>query len=133
MVSADAAAAVALDTAAPADGPSRTNQLEDEGEPGQSLREAEEQEFGRTRAEEVEKEARDRDLARISMLDVQTRREIAHMDMMGEYGSKVSLCVLKNRYGELTNRLTFSSNIYSTIRLVSPILDMSSSPIGLIV
>lgn len=76
-----------------AGGAGPSNAVEAEDEEAMTLREAEEQEFGRTRAEEVEKQARDNDLARISMLDLQTRREIAHMDMIGEYGSKVSTAV----------------------------------------
>ena len=105
LASADAAAITALDASAPAAGPSGeaadaaagtsadallAAQLAEEDREGQNLREMEEQEFGATRAEEVEKQARERDMARVNMLDLETRREIAHMDMMGEYGSKVS-------------------------------------------
>lgn len=88
LVSADAAATSALDVAAASSSAAAGNG--EEAENGMTLDEMEEQEYGRTRAEEAEKERRNEDLKRISMMDIQTRREIAHMDIMGEYGSKVS-------------------------------------------
>jgi len=38
----------------------------------------------------IEEQKRQADLARLNMMAVETRREIASMDMMGEFGSKVS-------------------------------------------
>lgn len=40
---------------------------------------------------ELESRRREADLAKIKYLDVERRREVAHLDMMGEYGSKVGL------------------------------------------
>lgn len=37
----------------------------------------------------VEEQKRQADLARLNMMTVKTRQEIASMDMMGEFGSKV--------------------------------------------
>jgi E3 ubiquitin-protein ligase SHPRH len=80
-------------TTALLDGANKRGGLDDSvalgGDEATSLRAAEEEEFGRTRADEVEKQARDEALARINMLDLETRRDIAHMDIIGEYGSKV--------------------------------------------
>ena len=42
----------------------------------------------------IEEQKRQADLARLNMMAAKTRREIASMDMMGEFGSKVStVCV----------------------------------------
>jgi len=38
----------------------------------------------------IEEQKRQVDLARLNMMAAETRREIASMDMMGEFGSKVS-------------------------------------------
>jgi len=39
----------------------------------------------------IEEQKRQADLARLNMMAVETRREIASMDMMGEFGSKASI------------------------------------------
>lgn len=43
--------------------------------------------------EEVERQQREEDLAKLRMLDVQKRREIAMLDMMGQYGSKIDFLI----------------------------------------
>jgi E3 ubiquitin-protein ligase SHPRH len=42
---------------------------------------------------EIEEQKRQADLDRLNTMSVHTRREIASMDMMGEFGSKVSNCL----------------------------------------
>jgi hypothetical protein len=52
----------------------------------------------------VEEKKRQADLARLNMMSKRTRQEIASMDMMGEFGSKVSISFLQSRGMSLTNR-----------------------------
>jgi hypothetical protein len=52
----------------------------------------------------LEEQKRQADLERLNMMAAETRREIASMDMMGEFGSKVSTVHLRVIRRSLTNR-----------------------------
>jgi hypothetical protein len=54
----------------------------------------------------VEEQKRQADLKRLNMMAAETRREIASMDMMGEFGSKVGTGYLKTIKRLLMNRST---------------------------
>jgi hypothetical protein len=43
--------------------------------------------------EETERQQREADLERIRYMTLERQREIAHLDMLGEYGSKVSVAI----------------------------------------
>jgi len=81
----------------------------------------------------VEEQKRQADLARLNMMAVETRREIASMDMMGEFGSKVGIAFSNTMWRLLTNRSTSLSNTCFGIESRTNLLVMSFSPIGPIV
>jgi hypothetical protein len=52
----------------------------------------------------IEEQKRQADLERLNMMSAETRREIASMDMMGEFGSKVGIRYVRRSERMLMNR-----------------------------
>ncbi|KAK8846763.1 hypothetical protein IAR55_005851 [Kwoniella newhampshirensis] len=100
---------------------SHTRQIEDNEQGDLPISQAEGEELPEESGEEQERATRAADLHRLKMMDVDTRREIMMMDILGEYGSKINFLIkhlLYYRSKECETRHVIFSNWSDSLNIV---------------